>query len=127
MPYHMKSMSQYKHRLFLGSAAHVSAPVIEYGDMKKDPYESINPNGRVPAIEDPNTGVSLWESGAIIQYVVDTYDKDHKLSYGDKSPEKHQLNQWLMYQMSGQGVSLPSASRPSRRRHSMNEHATVPR
>lgn len=25
----------------------------------------------VPAIEDPNTGIVLWESGAIIEYLID--------------------------------------------------------
>ena len=61
-----------------------------------------NPPGRVPAIKDPNTGISLWESGAIIQYLVETYDKDHKISYG-KTPEKYYEQQWLAFQISGQG------------------------
>ena len=30
-------------------------------DLKKEPYVSINPNGRVPALHDPNTGIVLWE------------------------------------------------------------------
>ncbi len=36
----------------------------EYLDMsvlKQEPFVSKNPNGRVPAIEDPNTGVTVWE------------------------------------------------------------------
>ena len=48
--------------------------------MKKEPYVKVNPNGRVPAIEDPNTGISLWESGAINEYLVDQYDKEGKVS-----------------------------------------------
>lgn len=34
---------------------------IEFPEMKQEPYITVNPNGRVPAIEDPNTGVTLWE------------------------------------------------------------------
>ena len=67
--------------------------------MKKAPFTNVNPNGRVPAIEDPNTGIHLWESGAIVEYLVETYDKQNTLSYGDKSPEKYQLKQWLHFQM----------------------------
>jgi len=31
--------------------------------MKKEAFEKLNPNGRVPAIEDPNTGITLFEVG----------------------------------------------------------------
>ncbi|KAI1653372.1 glutathione S-transferase [Daldinia decipiens] len=41
---------------------------IRFDDVKKKPFIDVNPNGRVPAIEDPNTGLILWESGAIYQY-----------------------------------------------------------
>jgi glutathione S-transferase len=70
--------------------------------MKQEPYLSINPNGRVPAIIDLNTGITLWESGAIIQYLIDTYDKTERLTI-NKSPDKYLLNQWLAFQISGQG------------------------
>lgn len=30
-----------------------------FPDMKKEPYESINLDERVPAIEDPDTGIML--------------------------------------------------------------------
>jgi glutathione S-transferase len=77
--------------------------IIELPDMKKEPYESINPNGRVPAIEDPNTGITLWESGAIIEYLVETYDKQHNISFAPGSKEYYEAKQWLYYQVSGQG------------------------
>ncbi|KAJ5953375.1 hypothetical protein N7454_000271 [Penicillium verhagenii] len=72
-------------------------------DLKKEPFESINPNGRVPAIQDPNTGITLWESGAILEYLVETYDKDHKISFAAGSQEYFLAKQWLHFQMSGQG------------------------
>lgn len=58
---------------------------VVFAEMKKEPFISRNPNGRVPAIEDPNTGLTLWESGAIVEYLVETYDKDNKISYADAS------------------------------------------
>ncbi|KAI0849166.1 glutathione S-transferase [Daldinia vernicosa] len=76
--------------------------IVEGENVKKEPFITINPNGRVPAIEDPNTGVTLWESGAIIEYIIDVYDKEHKLSYGT-SPEKYLIQQWIAFQISGQG------------------------
>src|SRR5271156_4594531 len=76
--------------------------MMDMADLKKPPYTTINPNGRVPAIQDPNTGVTLWESGAINYYLVDTYDKSHSLTY-TTSPERYQVQQWLHFQMSGQG------------------------
>ncbi|KAI1384136.1 glutathione S-transferase [Hypoxylon trugodes] len=75
---------------------------IKFDDVKKQPYTNINPNGRVPAIYDSNTDITLWESGAIIQYLIEQYDTNHKLTY-DTLKERHQLNQWLQFQMSGQG------------------------
>ncbi|KAI1770082.1 glutathione S-transferase [Hypoxylon cercidicola] len=75
---------------------------FRFDDVKKSPFIDINPNGRVPAIEDPNTGLTLWESGAIYQYVVEQYDMDKRLTYGTLN-ERHLCNQWLHFQMSGQG------------------------
>ena len=50
----------------------------------------------LPTIINPNSGLALWESGAIILYLVETYDKEHKLSF-DSSPEKFHAYQWLMF------------------------------
>ncbi|KAF1987296.1 hypothetical protein K402DRAFT_412262 [Aulographum hederae CBS 113979] len=44
----------------------------KYLDLRREPYLSINPNGKVPSIEDPNTGVTVFESGACIQYIIET-------------------------------------------------------
>ena len=75
---------------------------IKFDDVKKKPLIDVNPNGRVPVIEDPNTDLTLWESGAIITYLIGQYDTSHVLTY-TTHPEKHHLNQWLHFQMSGEG------------------------
>ncbi|EXL40810.1 glutathione S-transferase [Fusarium oxysporum f. sp. radicis-lycopersici 26381] len=74
---------------------------ISFADIKNESYTLVNPNGRVPAIEDPNTGIKLWESGAIVEYLIDTYDHDHKLSFM-AAPETYLAKQWLFFQVSGQ-------------------------
>ena len=75
---------------------------MDFADLKKAPFEKLNPNGRVPVIIDPNTNITLWESGAIIEYLVATYDKSASLTY-TSTPEKFYVSQWLHFQMSGQG------------------------
>ncbi|KAL2830382.1 glutathione S-transferase [Aspergillus pseudoustus] len=81
---------------------------IPFSVVRKEPYISINPNGRVPAIEDPNTNTTLWESGAILEYLVETYDrqegnKERKISFAPGTPEYFEAKQWLHFQTSGQG------------------------
>ncbi|KAI9698024.1 MAG: glutathione S- transferase, nitrogen catabolite repression regulator [Candelina mexicana] len=78
-------------------------------EVKQEPYQKINPNGRIPAVEDPKTGVVLWESAAIIEYLISEYDTSNTLTY-TTSPEKYQLKQWLYFQMSAQGPSFEQAS-----------------
>lgn len=70
--------------------------------MKKEPYTSVNPNGRVPAIEDPNTGITLWESSAIYDYLLETYDKNGSLHF-KTGHEKFFQKSWMAFQISGQG------------------------
>ncbi|VUC24045.1 unnamed protein product [Clonostachys rosea] len=79
-------------------------------DIKKPEYTAINPNGRLPALRDPNTGITLWESGAIIEYLIERYDTEHKLSFERDTPEYYQTKQWLHFQMSGQGPYYGQAS-----------------
>jgi glutathione S-transferase len=71
-------------------------------EIKAEPYISINPNGRLPSIEDPNTGVKVFESGAILEYLEETYDTENKFQL--TSPQdKWALRSWLYFQVSGQG------------------------
>ena len=77
---------------------------ISYVDIKVEPFISLNPNGRVPAFKDPNTGVVLFESGSIIEYIIERYDTSRSISFGDDHiQEKWISRSWLHFQMSGQG------------------------
>ncbi|KAK2025048.1 glutathione S-transferase [Colletotrichum zoysiae] len=76
---------------------------IPLSDVKNPNYVAINPNGRLPSIQDPNTDLTLWESGAIIEYLTEKYDKTHKLSFFAGSNDAYHARQWLFYQTTGQG------------------------
>ena len=79
------------------------AIAIPLSDVKKPEYLAINPNGRLPSIYDPNTNLTLWESGAIVEYLIEKYDPDHKFSFPAGSHESYLAKQYLFFQVSGQG------------------------
>ncbi|KAH8174375.1 glutathione S-transferase [Sarocladium implicatum] len=82
-------------------------PIRMTDDEQKEPwFLEINPNGRIPALTDKFTDgetIRVFESGAILQYLVDRYDKDHKISYPAGSREHWEVTSWLMWQMGGLG------------------------
>jgi glutathione S-transferase len=51
-----------------------------------------------------------WESGAIIEYIIEKYDKDHKFSFKAGTDEAYYAKQWLFFQVSGQGPYYGQAS-----------------
>ena len=87
-----------------------TAKIVDMADMKKEPFLSINPNGRAPAIQDPNTNIILWESCAIIEYLVETYDTSHTISFPAGTKEAFEAKQWMYFQASGQGPYFGQAA-----------------
>lgn len=85
-------------------------------DQKKPPFTTeLNPNGFTPVIEDPNTGVKIWESGAIITYLLELYDNDNQLTFPRSSIKEHALSQqYQWFQATFQGPNLSAALRFSR-------------
>jgi glutathione S-transferase len=71
---------------------------VQFADVKKPEFLAVNPNGRMPAIHDPNTDLTLWESGAIIEYLIEKYDTERKVSFEPGSKEAYLAKQWLFYQ-----------------------------
>ena len=71
-------------------------------DVKSDAFTSLNPNGKIPAIIDPNGPdgpLALFESGAILIYLA---EKSGKL-IGRTASDKAHIIQWVMFQMGGVG------------------------
>jgi glutathione S-transferase len=71
---------------------------VDFAKVKGPEFTAINPNGRMPAIYDPNTDLTLWESGAIIEYLIEKYDTKHTLSFEPNSNEAWLAKQWLYFQ-----------------------------
>lgn len=69
-------------------------------------FLEINPNGRIPALTDTFSDgqvIRLFESGSVLQYLVEQYDSDHKISFPHGSRESYEMNNWLFFQNAGVG------------------------
>jgi GST-like protein len=65
-------------------------------------FLAISPNNKIPAIIDRDTGIHLFESGAILMYLADKTGK----FWPQEVPEKWRVMEWLMWQMGGVGPML---------------------
>jgi len=72
-------------------------------DQKSPEFLSLNPNGKIPAIIDPNgpdgRPLALFESGAILIYLA---DKTGQLAPRDAAA-RYETIEWVMFQMGGIG------------------------
>ncbi len=79
--------------------------LVDFGiNAQKSPeFVSLNPNGRIPALIDPNgpdgKPIGIFESGAILIYLA---DKTGKL-LPKEGAARYAVLQWLMFQMGGVG------------------------
>jgi glutathione S-transferase len=79
----------------------------DFGDdpqngVKGKAFLAINENGRVPALQDPNTGVVSWESGAVMNYLLRNYDKKNSLGpRGDSEQDRVDLEKWTLFLLTG--------------------------
>lgn len=63
----------------------------------------MNPNGRIPTLKDEKTNITMGESGAILTYLADYYDKDRKFSYEPGTPEYFKQTEIMYFQAGGLG------------------------
>ncbi|HEY9022160.1 MAG: glutathione S-transferase N-terminal domain-containing protein [Paracoccaceae bacterium] len=68
-------------------------------------FLAIAPNNKIPAIVDHDTGVNLFESGAIMIYLA---EREGRFLPTDVKP-RAAVMQWLMWQMGGFGPMLGQA------------------
>ncbi len=75
---------------------------INKEEQFKPEFLKISPNNRIPAIVDKDTGLALFESGAILLYLA---EKTGKFLSKEPKARAHTV-QWLMWQMGGLGPML---------------------
>jgi len=78
--------------------------LVKLGDefVKSDAFTSLNPNGKIPAIIDPDGPdgpLALFESGAILIYLAEKSGK----FLGQTAADRARIIQWVMFQMGGVG------------------------
>ncbi|PEQ11616.1 hypothetical protein B2G71_15945 [Novosphingobium sp. PC22D] len=77
--------------------------VAVFAQEQFDPaFLALNPLGKVPVLEDPQLGVPLAESGAILHWLAER--EGRFLPSGQ--PERAEVMQWLMVQMANYGPML---------------------
>jgi glutathione S-transferase len=62
-----------------------------FGGLEDEAYRALNPNGRIPTIEDD--GVVAWESNAIVRYICARYSEG-VLWYRDPG-KRARVDQWM--------------------------------
>ncbi|KAJ5951938.1 uncharacterized protein N7479_010351 [Penicillium vulpinum] len=72
--------------------------------VKGTEFLKINENGRVPALEDHNTGVVSWESGACMNYVRRVYDTGNTIGPpGESAQDLVDFEKWEYFLLSTLG------------------------
>lgn len=62
-------------------------------------YIAVNPNSKIPAIIDQDTGITVFESGAILIYLAEKTGK----FLPTEQKQRYQVLEWLMLQMGSVG------------------------
>jgi GST-like protein len=97
---------------------------IGRGDQFSDEFLEINPNTRMPALVDrePADGgdpISVFESGAMMMYIAEKagqfYPQDLRV--------RHEVNQWVMWQMANQGPKTGERGHFSRLEESQGDQS----
>jgi GST-like protein len=72
---------------------------ITKGEQFTPEFVAINPNSKIPAIVDQDTGMTVFESGAILLYLGEKTGK----FLPTEQKARFQVLEWLMFQMGGVG------------------------
>ncbi|NEP63709.1 MAG: glutathione S-transferase family protein [Symploca sp. SIO2G7] len=72
---------------------------ISQGEQFKPEFVALNPNSKIPVITDQETGLTIFESGAMLIYLA---EKTGQLLPTEPA-QRFEVLQWLMFQMASVG------------------------
>ena len=78
----------------------VTAMDLSKDDQFKANFKKISPFSKIPVIIDHENSKSVFESGAILMYLAEKYNKFYDVK------DRNVINQWLMAQMGTVGPML---------------------
>jgi glutathione S-transferase len=72
------------------------------GEQKAPQFIKLNPNGAIPVITDRSRdNFTVFESGAILLYLAEHYDKDHVFSFDPTETTLYsEMVQWVFFAVS---------------------------
>ena len=76
---------------------------LEKKEQFSNSFSTISPSNKIPVIVDNDKGITVFESGAILLYLAEKYDKFLNKNY------YWEIVQWLFFQMSYVGPMLGQA------------------
>ena len=57
-------------------------------------FLQLNPHGLTPVIEDPNTDTVVWESGAVLEYILHKYDAENTFGPRPIDQARAEFDSW---------------------------------
>ena len=71
---------------------------VSNSEQKFEWFMAINPNARIPALTDTledGSEVRVFESGSIMLYLVEQYDREYRISYPRGTKEWVEVGGWV--------------------------------
>ena len=68
----------------------IAVETLTFKDLKTPAHIARNPMGTSPTFTDDDNDISIWESGAILTYLLETYDTQHRFhpKHGTSTPSE---------------------------------------
>ncbi|KAK9807515.1 hypothetical protein WJX72_001273 [[Myrmecia] bisecta] len=78
------------------------------GEQKRPEYVKLQPFGKIPVLEDPDTGITIFESRSILRYLANKYQDKAGSLVGTDAKSRALVDNWL--EAEGQNFNPPAGN-----------------